>query len=717
MISGLIYQHSRNKIGNMKKIFALLLGCICTIMLHAQNFQYKWARRSGDPSTMVNSVLNDIDGNVYTTGTFTDTAVDFDPGTGIYKLYNNHPPNTIGYVCKLSPQGTFIAAKKFCAGLTSNYYSGGTSAMDPAGNIYVTGSFYNQITFYTATGNITLGTSGNWDVFLCKLDPSFNVLWAKKMGGTGDDVGAAIAVGATGNVYITGFFQGYGNFDPGSSNTSLWALYDDVFVCKFNSSGNFNWVKGLGGTGNEQGKSIALDTMENVFTTGYFTGTADFDPSATTNFYLTSAYAKDVFISKLDSAGNYKWAGRIGASNDEIGNSITVDRQGNVITAGWYISATDVDPGPGTTILPHPDITFYGYYLVKMDNNCNFIWGKQLGGSSYIQTISLAVDTLNNIYATGSYTDSADFDTGPGFNYLTTSNSVYGNQDDFVAKVNTTGQCIWVAGFGNNFQGELAKAISVDKSANVYTAGIFSDTVDFDPSAGVDILISSPTSPFGSPLGIYIQKLGQCYNTASTLHATACDNYTYNGQTYTTSGNYAHHYINAGGCDSTVTLNLTINTVNTNVSQSGSTLTAAQANGVYQWVQCPDFILIPGASGQAYTATSGGSYAVIITTTSGCRDTSNCNTVVAADVNELNRKGSLRAFPNPAKDMVYLTAGHSFNNASIIITSILGETVFTADHIDGIKAAVNVSSMKTGTYFITVRDCNETNRIQLQLVK
>ena len=135
---------------------------------------------------------------------------------------------------------------------------------------------------------------------------------AKQMGGTGSDYGNSIVLDGSGNVYTTGFFEAAVDFDPGVgvanlTSTGAW----DVFINKLDASGNFLWAKKLGGVGNDVAYSIALDGSGNIYTTGFFEGTADFDPGIGV-VNLTSAGGWGIFISKLDASGNFLWAKQLG---------------------------------------------------------------------------------------------------------------------------------------------------------------------------------------------------------------------------------------------------------------------------------------------------------------------------------------------------------------------------------------------------------------------
>ncbi|MBN4066110.1 SBBP repeat-containing protein, partial [Candidatus Amoebophilus asiaticus] len=167
--------------------------------------------------------------------------------------------------------------------------------------------------------------------------------WAKGMGDTLSDYGNSIAVDGSGNIYITGNFQGTTDFDPGTGTANLTSAgLWDIFFAKYDSGGNYVWAKGIGGLGWDNGLGLALDDTGNVYITGYFQDTADFDPGAGT-VYLTSAGGEDIILAKYDTDGNYVWAKGIGSTNDDFGYGIALDVSGNVYITGYFQDTTDFD--------------------------------------------------------------------------------------------------------------------------------------------------------------------------------------------------------------------------------------------------------------------------------------------------------------------------------------------------------------------------------------
>src|SRR5688572_25482231 len=188
-------------------------------------------------------------------------------------------------------------------------YAAGTSVVaDASGNVYTTGYFDGRVDFDPGANVSFLVSAGSYDIFVTKADAAGNFLWAKQMGGAGDDRGKSIVVNSSGNVVLTGFFYGTGDFDPGAATFNLIATGgQDIFIVMLNASGNFSWARQIGSTGVDAGNAIAIDASDNIYTTGSFDGGVDFDPGPG-YFYLSTSGNRSVFISKLNSNGNFVWA-------------------------------------------------------------------------------------------------------------------------------------------------------------------------------------------------------------------------------------------------------------------------------------------------------------------------------------------------------------------------------------------------------------------------
>jgi hypothetical protein len=381
-----------------------------------------------------------------------------------------------------------------------NFDFGQGIAVDSAGNVYTTGHFSGTADFDPGPGtyNLTSGFDGSQyrdDIFVSKLDSSGDFVWARSMGGTGEDRGADIAVDSAGNVYTTGYFEGTADFDPGTGTYNLTSAGGrDIFVSKLDSSGDFVWAKSMGGTGSHGADAaahgdkfgIAVDSAGNVYTAGDFEGTADFDPGPGT-YNLTAAGDSDIFVSKLDSSGDFVWAKSMGGTSGDFGPSIAVDSAGNVYTAGWFYGTADFDPGPGTYNLT--SAVDANIFVSKLDSSGNFVWASRMGGGGIWpgdRGRDIAVDSAGNVYTTGMFRGTADFDPGAGTYYLTSA----GNTEIFVSKLDSNGNFVWASRMGGpNI--DRGRGIAVDSAGKVYTTGYFRGTADFDPGPGTYNLTSA----------------------------------------------------------------------------------------------------------------------------------------------------------------------------------------------------------------------------------
>ena len=292
------------------------------------------------------SITTDANGNVYTTGKFQNT-LDFDPGAGT-AILTSTGSNSM-FIQKLNTNGNFVWVKK-CDGTGGNAL-GRSIVIDVNGNLCITGSFYGTVDFDPGSGTTLLTTVGNRDIFVQKLNVNGNLIWVKQIGGTDRDVALSITTDASGNLYITGYFTGTVDFDPGLGTKLLTSAGDeDVYVQKFDVNGNFLWVKRIGGMDNDIGYSITTDVNGNVYLTGSFSGMVDFDPGSGSK-YFTASGIRDIFIQNLDSNGNLLFATHMGGIGISQGHSIIIDSYGNICTSGFFFGTADFDPGAGSANL------------------------------------------------------------------------------------------------------------------------------------------------------------------------------------------------------------------------------------------------------------------------------------------------------------------------------------------------------------------------------
>ncbi len=472
----------------MRRITFLLFVCFYAPLFEAQNLE--WVAGIGGEG---NSIAVDALGNVYSTGDFNTTS-DFDPDTAVYNLTPFGSDDI--FVSKLDSLGSFIWVKQIGGSMSDWPYS---IVVDGLSNIYITGRFEGTADFDPGPGNYNLTSFGNSDVFVCKLDPSGDLLWVKQFGGSLVEAGRSVTLDVHGNIYTIGSFNGTADFDPGSGIFNLTSLggLNDIFISKLDPSGNFLFARQIGGSGGQAGMSVVVDKAGNIYSTGSLSDTTDFDPGLGV-YNLISTSLSDIFISKIDSFGNLVWAKQIEGSSGgySLGLSAALDSSGNFLLTGQFEGMCDFDPGSGIY-----NLTSFGdkdMFVCKIDSQGNLVWVRQMGGLAYSSGFSIFVDAYGSIYNTGSFSGTVDFDPGPGTFNLTSA----GSGDIFINKLDTTGNFDWAKQIGNTST-DYGNQVVVDLAGNIYTTGHFQYIVDFDP--GVDTFALVCSGSFNS----FVHRLSQ----------------------------------------------------------------------------------------------------------------------------------------------------------------------------------------------------------------
>jgi hypothetical protein len=375
--------------------------------------------------------------------------------------------------------------------------SGSSVVTDSLGNSYSVGGFSGTVDFDPGPDSSFL-TSYVTSKYILKLDPVGNFLWAKRIDGQTVN---SLTLDVSGNLVLAGNYGGYNDFDPGEDTLSFSSLSWDAFVLKLSPLGDLIWAKTFGGFGADIILSMESDDLGNIYTTGTFIGTADFDPSTEVDEH--SAYnwdpfypKTDLFISKLDSDGEFVWAKAIGGPYDDQGSSIDVDGSGNSYITGFYYDTVDFDPNAGvnnqtasiTNNAPRKEV-----FVMKLNTLGNLEWVNSIGDVASDEGRSVALDNSGDLLVFGSFFGTVNLDFGPGVHEVTST----GNYDGFILKLNEFGELIWAA---HNIPEE--SAVDIDPDGNMYLLGSFSGTVDFDPGPDSLILSSNTSYPF-----LYVQKI------------------------------------------------------------------------------------------------------------------------------------------------------------------------------------------------------------------
>lgn len=568
----------------MQKILLSVFAVLTYYCGTAQTATFDWATSTGSTSNsdLVYDLEVDTNGNAITTGYF-DGTVDFDPGPGTTNL--TAVGNRDAYVLKQDANDNLLWVAQFGG---PSYEHGDGLTTDNAGNVYITGYFQDTTDFDPGPGVFTMIPIGSVDAFIVKLDPNGVFVWAKQVGGSSVDYGRDIVVDQTGNLYIAGQYGSFPDMDPGPGTATLnWTGGSDIFILKLDNNGDYVWAHGIGSIMNDGGHDIAVDNAGGVYITGDFSMTADFNPGAGT-YNMTSIGGEDIFIAKFTDAGVFSWAKQIGSTANDSGFDIAVDGSGNVYSVGYFQDAADFNTDAGSNVFT--PVGGSDGYLHKLNSSGVYQWAFQIGGPGDDRALGVATDILGNVYTTGEFRNIIDFDPGPG---IANMDAGFGS-DAFISSLSPSGNYNWAAQIGAN-SSNIGWSIQVLKDCCLYSTGQFRVNSDFDPGPGVFNMTTNSNS-----IDVYVHRWFICNATYATITPTVCDSFVSPSTNYTwnTSGTYTDTIMNAQGCDSIITVNLTVNYTTSSTQNVMACDSMVSPSGNYTWLTSGTYMdTIPNTSG------------------------------------------------------------------------------------------------------------------------
>ncbi|TXB66864.1 T9SS type A sorting domain-containing protein [Vicingus serpentipes] len=625
-----------------------------------------------------------------------------------------------------------------------------SSVVGENNSLYSIGYFDGIVEF----GQDTLISNGGLDIFITKIDSNGNYLWSKSIGSFGDEQGIAINRDSENNYYIVGYFSGSVDFDP---NTGINELTSDYGICPFtikiDSEGNLLWAGHINSKGASDLSSSIVSTSTGVYVIGQFSDSADFDPNIGT-YYLYPENSSGLFIQKLDkTTGNLLWVKQI-SSSYVFSRSVKIDGNENLYIYGMYNGTIDLDPNPSNLI----NRTTNGQsdlFLLKLDLNGNFLNAVTIGGIDHDESTNFHISETNELILLGRFRETVDFNPGLGVDYKTSeftnsgfilsldsslnynsvkvfngnghsttnscvtnsSNELYvygeytneillntdydispsqsqGSLDIFVVKYDANRNYVFSNVIGGQ-NSDVPQQILIDSQSNIYITGKINSTlgVDFDPTPSQ--LNLSGTQTF------YVKYFEGCLPSTSNVILNECFSYTSPSGNYVwdSSGIYNDTLLNHIGCDSVITIDLTINLVDTTVSVNQNILFSNATGALYKWLNCDNnFEPILGESNQFFIPNSIGNYAVEINQ-NGCIDTSSCISFVT-NIEDYHKNLNISVYPNPTKDIIYIDA-KDYDNLKVEVYNLLGEMVFS-EMINGNDFINTNSFAKDGVFFIKV---------------
>ena len=311
------------------------------------NSNFLYAQHIGEGKAALGGIDSDVSGNTYVTGTLAGGMGGTTIGDSMIDAGSRFM-----YVVKHDMNGNFIWTRwSQRVQPNSGRAEGLDVVVDQGGNSYVIGSFQDSV---NVAGQLII-SNGDYDIFLAKFDMNGQLVWIRSFGGLENDEGRGVAVDPTGDVYITGLFEGDFTYSGQSVNHSG---DQDIFIAKFDTDGNLQWLKDAGGGGDDVGMRIDVNNQNLVCVIGSFEEVASFESTS-----VTSNGDKDVFLAKYDSDGNLLSVIGFGhPDDDDEGYSIALDDDNNSYATGLFFeSLTMAD----TTIIGQDDESTF---VVKFGN-------------------------------------------------------------------------------------------------------------------------------------------------------------------------------------------------------------------------------------------------------------------------------------------------------------------------------------------------------------
>jgi hypothetical protein len=652
------------------------------------------------------------------------------------------------FLVKFHPDGSVIWA---------TYYGGEGMdrgqgiGVDPAGNVFLCGFTENSLSAIATPGAHQTVNNGLGDSFLVKFNSQGVRQWGTYCGGNSSEESYSCSTDSFGNVYLTGYTyttDGVGLVTPGCHQFTFGGGNNDGFVVKFNANGVRQWGTYYGGNSNDYIYSSSTDFSGNVYFVG---GTLSSNAMATVGSHQANfSNNLDGFLVKFNPSGIRQWGTYYGGGLVDVLTSTSFDPNGYIYLAGY------TETGGSSTIATsgsHQD-TYNGTqdaFLVKFNLNGVRQWGTYYGGTSGDFGNGCCADQLGNVYLCGkSYSTNSIATAGTP---QTTNNGGYG--DAFVVKFDANGVRQWGSFYGGNdneYGVDEALGCAAIGKQTVYFCG-FTQTMTGTIVASTGSFQSTHAGGINDG---FLAKFSECTATFSTQTTSSCDSYLWpiNNKVYTTSGIYTALITNATGCDSVVTLyltiknsssstdvitacnsyrwidgitytasnntatftltnavgcdsiialNLTINSVtDLSTSVNGITLSANNPNANYLWLDCANnYSPISGQTGQSYTPNANGTYAVQLTQ-NGCVDTTNCVVISTIGILENGFGDVLTVFPNPTTGNFSIDLGSNCNHTRIELRDASGRLLETF-YSENTQLIVLALDKPAGVYFIAIQ--------------
>ena len=413
----------------------------------------------------------DMEPMVFTTNdpyTFTDLFSNIDYHFGVRCRDSAVIPNS-------DSNENFLVSETIPRGWTLDwghgYFLNEDVQIDSTGNIIIMGETKWGIDFDPGEGHSSHGGNIWEDVFVLKLNPDLEFQWAGIMlnGGESSQVSKiGFCIDSFDYIYVL-FFE---------------TFHNETYLLKVDNEGNLLWEKVLytfsePTAGN---KAITVDGNNDIYITGYFKDTVDFNPGSGEDIY-TSIGGIDCFLVKFDSSGVFKWVITWGGIEYEVSRDLAIDSNGNIYAGGFFEDTVDFDPGPGTD--NHTSNGLRDAFLSSFDPDGNFRWARTWGGIESDSIYHVIASSSGIVYVAGNFYNQVDFNPGPDEDIHTATEE----RDSFLCRYDSSGAYKFVYQWN-----QLGMTLCFDEYHNLYMGGLFYEDVDLDPGEGINFHVAAGTA-------------------------------------------------------------------------------------------------------------------------------------------------------------------------------------------------------------------------------
>jgi len=651
-----------------------------------QNGTYEWSISFGGAGYDLIQSVSATEQNILVTGFFSDTLQILNNGINQQHISNG---DRDVFIASISPTGN-INWFKTIGGSGEDY--GNCINIGNQGNIYITGTFQQNVTLLSLNSLDTLFSNGGRDAFIFCLDSTGNLKWSNSIGGVLNDYGYSIISDTINNAYVAGSFRNLVDFNPGSgfSYEVSKGLYDG-FILKLDSIGQYSWSETFGGSQNDIFRDLTILNNQ-IIGVGFFEDSIEYMFPDSTLANISSNGGYDIMLRSYSLNGASNWARSVGGPSNDFAYSVEKNLQNQLLVSGNFTDS--IDSGlPGM-----PWIHSNGgsdVFLLMTDSNGTTDWFETFGGSNSEYASGSCVKIDNQVLTGGYFYGQANFEIDSGSFEITSLGATdffihrtnYCQDQTYTQAITSCGPYTWING--------ITYYESSDSSSVTYSSG---SQHGCDSTILLDLTIHN--------------------NETFTDTVTSCGPFTWNnGITYfesTDTVSMIYSSVTEYGCDSLVYLDLTITNLESIVTQlNDSTLEASNGQGDFQWINCNNnYAPILNANQPIFTTDTNGSFA-LITTENSCIDTSECYEITLPDYSFINedplQMNSISIYPNPSSGVINLVKETDNQHIHLEITDMYGRSI-ESGHLVQDSYIFNLPS---GCYLFHLRSSNSKKTIKV----